>query len=396
MNKFVCILFLFCFLSTVAFSQSISTIKKEKEKSEKEIAYLNKLLSETKNDKTVSIGKLNILQHKIVQSKKLLNSLSQEMGHLEQLISANEIRMNELQTNRASMLDLYGKLVYGTWKKKNKSDKLMFIFSSSDFNQAYNRFKYFQQIQEYSNRQLKLIAQVNDSIELKNSELKALVQQKNILSADINAKNKNLEQEQKNENVLVSELQKKEKEFLRKIQNEVKKQQRLEQEITKLIAEQNKKRTKNSSSAYKLTPELKLISDDFVKNKGKLPWPVAEGFISEQFGSHVHPLHKLTRVTNSGINITTSKNADVRCVFKGVVSLAKKLDNFDFWYVIIDHGVYMTVYSNLMTVNVKAGQKVDVKDVIGKVAFDSEKGNVLQFCICNDSGFLNPESWLAK
>ena len=262
-------------------AQSVNDIKKQKEKTEKEISYLNKLLNDATKSKSVSIEKLNILQEKIVQSKKLLNSLNQEVYYIQKDIELNEKRIGELQAEKDAMLKLYSKLVYGSWKKRNKTNKLMFILSSSDFNQAYNRFKYFQQVQEYSGRQLELIRQVNDSLNLKNQDLKSLMIQKNSVLNTICVKNQELESEKSKENQYVSELQKKEKELQKKLQNETQRQQRLAKELNKLIARQIKKSGSTSSTKYKLTPEEKLVSDDFVKNKGKLPWPVVQGFISK-------------------------------------------------------------------------------------------------------------------
>lgn len=381
------------------FAQSISDIRKQKEKTEKEIAYLNKLLSDAAKNKTVSTEKLNILQEKIVQSKKLISSLNQEVQYLQTNISKNERRIEELQGERESMLDLYARLVYGTWKKRNKANKLMFIFSSSDFNQAYNRYKYFQQIQEYSSRQLKLIHQVNDSLNLKNQNLQSLINQKNTVVTTINSKNRELESEKIKENQYVTELQKKEKELKRKLDREMQNRQKLAKELNKLMARQAKK-SSGSATATRLTPEEKLISDDFAKNKGKLPWPVEEGFISEKFGIKPHNLHKKVSMANDGIDITTTKDSDVRAVFKGVVVdivLMPGLYNV----VLIQHGDYYTVYPNLVKLLVKKGDKVNTKEVIGKISYDSEKGSVLNFQIWKNAGKvgfdkLNPELWLAK
>ena len=298
-------------------AQSVNDIKKQKEKTEKEISYLNKLLNDATKSKSVSIEKLNILQEKIVQSKKLLNSLNQEVYYIQKDIELNEKRIGELQAEKDAMLKLYSKLVYSSWKKRNKTNKLMFILSSSDFNQAYNRFKYFQQVQEYSGRQLELIRQVNDSLNLKNQDLKSLMIQKNSILNTICVKNQELESEKSKENQYVSELQKKEKELQKKLQNETQRQQRLAKELNKLIARQIKKSGSTSSTKYKLTPEEKLVSDDFVKNKGKLPWPVVQGFISKKFGINVDPVYKRVKTFSDGINIMTSKNADVRAPDRG-------------------------------------------------------------------------------
>lgn len=392
--------FVFLFCSEVS-AQSITAIKKEKEKSEKQISYLNKLLEEAKNNKSVSTEKLNILQQKILQSKRLISSLNQEVKYIQSNISANEVRIGELQNDRNAMLELYAKLVYGSWKKRNKNNKLMFIFSSTDFNQAYNRFKYFQQIQEYSGRQLEMIRQVNDSLDMKNLDLKKLIEQKNTVLGTINEKNKELESEQVKESHFITELQKKEKELKKKLQVEMQNRQKLNKELNRLIARQAKK-SSTSSSVYKLTPEEKLLSDDFAKNRGKLPWPVTEGFISEKFGVRPHPVLKKVVVENSGVNITTSKNAEVRSVFKGVVTEIFFIPGANN-VVIIQHGNYFTTYPNLIDVKVQKGTQVNTKDIIGKVGFDSEKGSVLNFQIWKypekanqDAIKLDPEFWLAK
>lgn len=376
-------------------AQSVNDIKKQKEKTEKEISYLNKLLNDATKSKSVSIEKLNILQEKIVQSKKLLNSLNQEVYYIQKDIELNEKRIGELQAEKDAMLKLYSKLVYSSWKKRNKTNKLMFILSSSDFNQAYNRFKYFQQVQEYSGRQLELIRQVNDSLNLKNQDLKSLMIQKNSVLNTICVKNQELESEKSKENQYVSELQKKEKELQKKLQNETQRQQRLAKELNKLIARQIKKSGSTSSTKYKLTPEEKLVSDDFVKNKGKLPWPVVQGFISKKFGINVDPVYKRVKTFSDGINIMTSKNADVRAVFQGVVSEIG-YNPFSNNFIIIRHGNYLTLYLNVINISVKKGDKVNTKDVLGKVGYDPEEGSVLIFQLWKDIEKQNPELWLAK
>ena len=389
------LLVLFFSLEINVSAQSISDIKKQKAKTEKEIAYLNSLLKEAEKNKSVSTQKLNILRQKIQQSKKLLSSLNQEVGLIQNNISANEQRIKELEENKKSMLDLYAKLVYGSWKKRNKTDKLMFIFSSADFNQAYNRFKYFQQIQEYSKRQLHMIQAVNDSLDVKNKELKDLFAQKNTALNEIGVQSKELESEQLKENQYIAQIQKKEKDFRKKLQAEMQKRQRLAKQLDKLIANQIKK-SGSTTSTYKLTPEEQLVSNDFAKNKGKLPWPVTEGFISEKFGVFNHSIHKLVEVASRGIGITTSKNAEVRSVFQGVVSVAMYMNDIDSYVVIIRHGSYFTVYINLQEVKVNQGDVVKTKQVIGKVAHDEEKGSVLNFEVFKDTEKLTPELWLAK
>lgn len=384
-----------CFFSFTGsgFAQSIQDIKKEKEKSEKEIAYLNKLLNEARNNKNVSLTRLNIIQKKIIQSKKIISSLEKEVLFFEGQMKENEIRLTELTRTRESMLDLYSKLIYNLWKKKDNTTKLMFIFSSSDFNQAYYRYKYFEQIQSYSKRQLVQISRLNDSLYVRNMQLKEYVNQKNAALKEIDLKNADLLVQQKNERQFVQELQSKEKNIIRKLQNEQKNRNRLAKELNKLIASQTKK-SGSSTSAYKMTPEEKLVSEDFAKNKGKLPWPVNQGVISEKFGVNVHPVYKRVEMLNNGINISTLKNAEIRTVFNGVISEILFMPGFNN-VIIIQHGNYFTVYSNLADIVVKKGQKVSTKQMIGKIAYDNENGSVLNFQVWKNMDKLDPESWLA-
>ncbi len=391
---FILSLFLYFFCANVA-AQSVKQIKTEKEKCEKEISYLNKLLKESDKNKSVSIGKLNILQEKIVQSQKLLNSLDQELKLLQAGIYANEKRIAELEKEKKAMLQLYEKLIYNSWKKRNKTNKLMFIFSSSDFNQAYNRFKYFQQTQEYSGRQLELIRQVNDSLNLKNQTLKNLMDSKNQILLSISEKNKELEKEKISEKQYIAELQQKNKELQRKLQKEEQKRQKLAKDLSKLIAGQNKNSGSGSSTKYKMTPEEKLVSDQFYANKGKLPWPVTQGLVVRKFGIHSDALHSNVKRFSDGIDILTLKDADIRAVFQGTVTFISY--NFNTNYVVfIRHGDYVSMYINVVDLKVKKGDKVNTKDVIGKVGYDPENGSVLYFQIWKNQQKENPQLWLAK
>lgn len=391
---FILSLFLYFFCANVA-AQSVKQIKTEKEKCEKEISYLNKLLKESDKNKSVSIGKLNILQEKIVQSQKLLNSLDQELKLLQAGIYANEKRIAELEEEKKAMLQLYEKLIYNSWKKRNKTNKLMFIFSSSDFNQAYNRFKYFQQTQEYSGRQLELIRQVNDSLNLRNKTLKNLMDSKNQILLSISEKNKELEKEKISEKQYIAELQQKNKELQRKLQKEEQKRQKLARDLSKLIAGQNKNSGSGSSTKYKMTPEEKLVSDQFYANKGKLPWPVTQGLVVRKFGIHSDALHSNVKRFSDGIDILTLKDADIRAVFQGTVTFISY--NFNTNYVVfIRHGDYVSMYINVVDLKVKKGDKVNTKDVIGKVGYDPENGSVLYFQIWKNQQKENPQFWLAK
>ena len=384
------VIFLFSF--TFSYSQSIDAIKKKNEKTEKEIAYLNKLLENARKDKSSTIQKVSIINQKIGKGKEMIQSLTNEVNYLDGQIKKNESVKSGLESDKQRMLEFYSKMVYDTWKKRNESDKLIYIFSSSSFAQAYARYKYFEQVQDYSKRQIQLIEQTNDSLTAINRELSKLIILKSETQSKITSQNNQLIREQNEANTYIADLKKKEKELLRKLNIEIKNRERFKKELEKLIAAQAKK-SGSKNSTYKLTPEEKLISDDFAKNRGKLPWPVEQGFVSEKFGVNVHPVFKQVKLNNAGITITTSRNADVRAVFKGVVTEIMFIPG-DNNVVIVRHGNYLTVYSNLVEIFIKKGDTVNVKQKIGKLAVSSGNNSTLNFQVWRDKDNLDPQLWL--
>ena len=384
------VIFLFSF--TFSYSQSIDAIKKKNEKTEKEIAFLNKLLENARKDKSSTIQKVSIINQKIDKGKEMIQSLTNEVNYLDGQIKKNESVKSALESDKQRMLEFYSKMVYETWKKRNESDKLIYIFSSSSFAQAYARYKYFEQVQDYSKRQIQLIEQTNDSLTAINRELSKLIILKSETQSKITFQNNQLIRQQNEANTYIADLKKKEKELLRKLNIEIKNRERFKKELEKLIAAQAKK-SGSKNSTYKLTPEEKLISDDFAKNRGKLPWPVEQGFVSEKFGVNVHPVFKQVKLNNAGITITTSRNADVRAVFKGVVTEIMFIPG-DNNVVIVRHGNYLTVYSNLVEIFIKKGDTVNVKQKIGKLAVSSGNNSTLNFQVWRDKDNLDPQLWL--
>ena len=229
------VIFLFSF--TFSYSQSIDAIKKKNEKTEREIAYLNKLLENARKDKSSTIQKVSIINQKIGKGKEMIQSLTNEVNYLDSQIKKNETVRLGLESDKQRMLEFYSKMVYETWKKRNESDKLIYIFSSSSFAQAYARYKYFEQVQDYSKRQIQLIEQTNDSLTAINRELSKLIILKSETQSKITFQNNQLIREQNEANTYIADLKKKEKELLRKLNIEIKNRERFKKELEKLQRE---------------------------------------------------------------------------------------------------------------------------------------------------------------
>jgi murein DD-endopeptidase MepM/ murein hydrolase activator NlpD len=212
-----------------------------------------------------------------------------------------------------------------------------------------------------------------------------------------------LEREEKNKSVQT--LSKKEKELQKTLKEKEAAAKKLQQAIESIIAEEirlaNERASKTGGVAVKsglfaLTPEEKIISDNFLSNRGKLPWPLEQAIISSTFGEHPHPVLKNVKTQNNGIDLLTQAGSEARSVFNGVVTRVMNVPNNNN-VVIIRHGEFLSVYSNLDQVYVKIGEKVATKQKIGTVFTNkADSKTELHFEMWQSKTLLNPEDWLAN
>lgn len=378
---------------------------------EKEISYANELLKSTRSNKKNTIAELQILNRKIQKRELLIKSISQEISLLNSEIESNETEIKALEAELKSLKDEYAKLIYFTYKNKDAANRLLFIFSANDFNQAFQRLKYLQYYTSYRKTQGLLIEKVQDTLNVKTEILNLNKgKQQNYLLAQ-NKEVGTLNQEKKRKDQSVSSLSKQERNLRSTIRKKEKDAKRLNTQIKNIIeaeikaaaeaaarakSSDAKRPTKTASSIIALTPEERQLSSRFYANKGKLPWPSARGIISSTFGEHPHPVLKKVRIKNNGIDILTNKGERARSVFKGKVISVRTITNTN-KAIIIRHGDYFTVYSNLSQVFVKSGDEVETKQELGVVYTDiSNKKTELHFELWQGKSLQNPASWVAK
>ncbi len=403
--KILLILFIITFLFNPSLAQDKKNeLKQEKNKIEKEIKYTNNLLSETKKSKETSLNQLIILNNKISYREKLIAAINSEINIFNNKIDANNSNIKELTNELLSLKNEYAKMIYFAFKNKSLYDRLMFVFSSEDFNQAYKRLKYFQQYSAYRKTQVKLIKKTQDEINVKTKELETQKAKKLIL-LETREKEKVLLINEKNEkNNTIKKLANKEKELLKTLRAKEKESNKLKKAINAIIAEEirlaaekaKEAETKTTSTIISLTPEESQLSNTFTENKGNLPWPSEKGIISSTFGEHRHPVLKKVKTKNNGINILTNKGASARAIYNGTVISVKSITNTN-TAVIIRHGEYFSVYSNLDNVFVKRGDKVTTKQEIGLIyTSSSDFKTELHFEIWRGKTLLNPAYWIVK
>ncbi|MDO5314852.1 MAG: peptidoglycan DD-metalloendopeptidase family protein [bacterium] len=397
---------------------------------QKEITTANQLLKKTKKDKEMTLNEVNLLDKKIKQREQLIKAYNEQIAVLDEEINAGQSNIKTLNADLGKLRKEYAKML--TFANKNRShyDKLGFVFASQNFNQAFRRLRY---IREFSDARKVKMDQIASTERRISGEVEASQQAREEQAAllkDEKEQQEALKKEKEELNSQVAKLKKKEGNLQQDIKNKQQQTQKLQKAIDDIIAEEirkanaeaerkRKEEAKKKAAANKdkgktatttapatpapskekgmaLTPSEQTLSSNFVNNKGKLPWPVERGVVSSSYGKHASVVSSKVTVTNNGIDIATTEGAKARAVFDGEVASVAKLVGSN-TVVIIRHGEYFTVYSNLENVTVKRGDKVKTKQNIGTVHTNkNENKTEIHFELLKEQSRQNPANWLSK
>ena len=387
----------FIFMTVLLHGQSLDELRKKKEKTNEQIKYTTKLLEEAKKNEKQTLNKYKILNKQIELRSNLITGMNSEVGVLADFIDQNTWLVSSLNADLENLKKEYANMIVFAQKNQTNYSKLLFVLSSNSFNQAYKRLMYLRQYTEYRKRQAELIQWIRDLIQQKVSRLQVQRTEKETLLQSKKREADQLNKEKKEQGQFLTSLQQKQKDFEKKLHEQQKIESQLSNEIQRIIDEEVSKAKKSGKTTYEMTPEEKLASGQFEQNKHRLPWPVERGIITDHFGVHEHPVLKNIQVKNNGVDISTAQGSIARSVFAGEVSKVFVVSGGNY-AVIIRHGKYLTVYSNLVNVQVKSGDKVSIKQTIGTIASDSSEGNktVLKFQIWKENIKQDPEDWIAK
>lgn len=388
-----------------AAAQTRAQLEAQKKKALENLAQTNKLLNETQQSKKSSENKVNLLKRSINERNALIKSLNGEIGELEQSIVALTAEKSELEQKLEYQKVEYARLVRETHAQRNHFSPLLFILSSKNFSQAYRRFRYLQELSSYRKSQALEIMRLTDELSSKEMALQTDVEQKGRAVSQKAREAKKLESDRQRESKMLTDLQKKEKDLKAQQKKQQKRADELNAKIQKLIAaeikrdEERRRReaAKQGNPTYQMSRDEQLVAGNFEKNKGKLPLPVERGFISGHFGVQPHPVLPHVTTNNKGVYIQTPAGSAARAVFEGVVTKCFMVPGSNS-SVIVKHGNYRTVYSNLTELYVKEGDKVTTKQKLGKIFVDVENDNKteLYLMLYKNTDIQNPELWLAK
>ncbi|MEL1253858.1 peptidoglycan DD-metalloendopeptidase family protein [Flavobacterium sp. DGU38] len=421
MPKFLLSLIFIC-ATTFVWAQDSQQEKLEQRKAQiqQEIRDNEKMLQSVRKKEKSAVNVFLIQQNKIKLKEKLINTTAKQERILGNDMYINQLKVNKLKRELAVLKEDYAKMILKSYKSRSEQSRAMFILSSESFLQAYKRAQYLKQYTNFrKNQGLEIQSKTAELVDY-NARLDGQRKVKKKIIAENEKEKQSLEVEKKEQQKLVNSLKKDKNKIIADTKAKQKESKAIDAKIKQLIraaiAEANRKAEEErrkriaegkstessepapakafSSDKIALTPEGKILAADFKANRGKLPWPVEKGFISLGYGDQPHPLYPSLTVHNSGVEITTEQGATARAVFEGVVSKVIALSPVN-RAVFIQHGDYFTVYQNLSSVSVEQGDKVKVKQSIGKVRTSGDTGKtIIKFLILQNTSNNNPEGWL--
>ena len=412
---FFCLLF-FCF-ATPMWSQppTQEELEERKAKIQLEIQEKEKLLQSVKSKEKSVVNQLLIQKEKIGLKEKLIRTTEKQTKLLSNDIYINQLKINQLNRDLEKLREDYAQMIVKSYKSRSEQSRAMFLLSSENFLQAYKRAQYMKQYASYRKMQGEEIKGKTKQLEDYNVKIGAQKQEKEKLIAENEKEKQELEKEKQEQEKIANQIKKEKGKIAAEIKKKQQETKRIDDQIKRMIREAiaaanrktaaaNAKANPKTTAAEKkaiesstkiiLTPEGKIVSDNFKANKGRLPWPVEKGAITLGYGDQPHPVFRTLTVHNSGIEISTESGSTARAVFAGEVTQVQQLTPLK-KAVAVKHGDYFTIYQNLSSVNVSVGDKVSAKQVLGKIKTDSDGKTVLKFLVLQNTTFFNPTGWLS-
>jgi len=381
-----------------------------------EINFTKQELEKVERQRKSSVNQLVTLNRQVEVRNKIIDNYEEEVSllnrEMEQTRSIVESLERDLQRLRAE----YAHMLRVAQKRMNGYPDWMLILSADHLNQAFRRLQYLRQYQAHRKTQGEMIEMVRTSLTRHRQELSQVADQKmNVLDKEEEQRNL-LAGESARTGELVRRLQQDEKTLRRKLREKEAARRELQRSIEAIIrrelelarkAEEDRLRgegkavpppspSTGSAEVFTLTPEARALGLDFEANRGRLPWPVARGFISESFGDHPHPVLSQVTVRNDGISIRTNPGSEAKVVFKGEVTAVVSVPGMQ-KTVIVRHGQYLSVYAHLDRVTVAKGEKVTTGQSIGLVYTDPEEDKTeIQLQIWKGTVKVDPQLWLLR
>ena len=375
---------LFLLLSVLGTAQDKkAALEAQKKRLQQEIVQINALIKESAKKRANVLTEVENVQLKMDRQDALIRLTNRQINRLNQDITLNLRNIEQLRQELEVLKKNYADMIVAARKNKSTQNRLMFVLSSESFWQAYKRLAYMKQYTAYRKQQGEQIAAKTKTLQQYNKDLVAQRKEKEALIRNNRIAQQELDSVRKKQNSLMQQLKKRERSFAAQIKKKQKQQEAIDKEIDRLIREAiaaSNKKAGTKTTTFVLTPEAKALAASFASNKGRLPWPVAKGIVTQKFGTQRHPVVRTTTIKSNGVTLSVPKGTEARSVFEGKVLNIVQFKGSN-PIVLIQHGNYITSYKNLSAVYVKKGERVSAKQSIGKI-FTNKDTNKTLLCGC--------------
>ena len=374
-----------------------ASLEAQKKRLQQEIVQINSLLKSSAKKRANVLTEVETVQLKMDRQDALIRLTNRQINRLNQEITLNLRNIEQLRVELTKLKKDYAEMVVSARKNQSAQNRLMFVLSSESFWQAYKRMTYMKQYAAYRKQQGEQIATKTKTLLQYTNDLVAQRKDKEQLIRENRDAQQALDTVRARQSSLVQQLKRKEKSYVAQIKKKQKQQAAIDKEINRLIREaiaaSNKKagtKTKN----FVLTPEAKALAASFATNKGRLPWPVEKGIVTQKFGTQRHPVVRTTTIKSNGVTLSAPEGSEARSVFEGKVLNIVQFTGSN-PIVLVQHGNYITSYKNLSKVYVKKGDKISAKQAIGQIFTNKDTGKTaLQFSLFQNTTPQNPALWL--
>ncbi len=401
-NSLVFIIGLLCCFQVLSQNDKQQELEQKRIQLQEEIKQINTLLFSTRTKEKSVLAQVEDITKRIQTRENLIKVTNQQANFITREINANTAKIGQLRNELETMKKDYAKLIVKSYQNRSQQNKIMFLFSSENFLQAYKRAQYIKQYARHRKKQGIEIEGKTVELQELNKQLIEQQREKQKLIDENRLAREKLQEEKQQQEQLVASLKKDESRYVTQVKDKQREAAAIDKQIEDIIkaaiAESNKsadkKVVKTSSTTFAMTAEAKALAANFKSNKGKLPWPVAKGVVITRFGTTQHPTLPNVKTYSSGVEIATEEGAKARASFDGEV-LAVTVIRGANKAVQIRHGDYITVYQNITDVYVKKGELVKTKQEIGKIFTNPSTGKtILKFLIFQNTEKLNPSEWV--
>ena len=395
---------LFALMNLSLVAQTRKELERQRKKVKAEIEEVNKLLVRSEKKEKNALEELQDIRQQIEVRNRLITIINLEAKALSKEIYVNEKEIEKLNKKLLQLKKDYANMIFKSYKSKSQQSRTMFLLSSQNFYQAYKRLQYMKQYTSFRKKQgEEIVAQtfvvkrLNDSLAIKKKE-------KDVLILSEKEQKQKIEASKQQQEVLISQINKNQKKYKKRLQAKLKEEKKISNRIDKIIREAiarsranaKKKGIKKKVKGFSLSPEARALATRFESNRGKLPWPVSNGYISRRYGKQKHPVFPGIQVNSSGLHFTSQRGTKAESIFNGKVTEIM-LNEGGKKTVVIRHGNYFSAYNNLENIYVKKGDTVSTGQILGQVFTDKiTNKTTLVFILYKNTQKLNPSSWILR